>query len=111
VGFNLGLSFLTQGFGRNCGKPIFSGVRNNADKQTIVDAHNNLRRQVAQGRESRGRPGPQPPAANMRKMVSRVLNTIIVLYSIHLDRNLCLFLTYSGPKGLVLWRLYNIGDQ
>jgi len=82
VGFNLGLSFLTQGYGRNCGRPIFSGVRSNADKQTIVDAHNNLRRQVAQGRESRGRPGAQPSAANMRKMVSRVLKKSIVLYCI-----------------------------
>lgn len=82
MGFNLGLSFLTQGYGRNCGRPIFSGVRSNADKQTIVDAHNNLRRQVAQGRESRGRPGAQPSAANMRKMVSRVLKTSIVLYCI-----------------------------
>ena len=111
MGFNLGLSFLTQGYGRNCGRPIFSGVRSNADKQTIVDAHNNLRRQVAQGRESRGRPGAQPSAANMRKMVSRVLKKSIVLYCIHLDRNLCPFLTHSGPTGPALWRLYNIGDQ
>ncbi|GFG39604.1 hypothetical protein Cfor_02878, partial [Coptotermes formosanus] len=56
-----------QGNGRNCGSPIYSGV-SNADKQTIVDAHNNLRRQVAQGRESRGRSGGQPTAANMRKI-------------------------------------------
>ena len=111
MGFNLGLRFLTQGFGRNCGKPIFSGVTSNADKQTIVDTHNNLRRQVAQGRESRGSPGPQPPAANMKKMVSSVLNKIILLYSIHLDTNLYSFLTYSGPTGPDLWRLYNIGDQ
>jgi len=82
VGFNLGLSCLTQGYGRNCGKPIYSGVNSNADKQTIVDVHNNLRRQVAQGREKRGSAGAQPSAANMRKMVSRVLNTSIVLYCI-----------------------------
>jgi hypothetical protein len=82
VGFNLGLSFLTQGYGRNCGRPIYSGVSSNADKRTIVDTHNNLRRQVAQGRESRGRPGAQPSAANMRKMVSRVLNTSIEFYCI-----------------------------
>ncbi|PNF13824.1 hypothetical protein B7P43_G12435, partial [Cryptotermes secundus] len=39
-----------------------------ADKQTIVDAHNNLRRKLAKGQETRGNPGPQPPAANMKKM-------------------------------------------
>jgi len=43
--------------------------------------------------------------------VSSVLNKIIVLYSIHLDTNLYSFLTYSGPTGPDLWRLYNIGDQ
>jgi hypothetical protein len=111
VGFNLGLSFLTQGYGRNCGRPIFSGVRSNADKQTIVDAHNNLRRQVAQGRESRGRPGAQPPAGNMKKIVSRVLNTSNVLYRIYLDRILCTFLTYSGITGPALRGVYNIEDQ
>jgi hypothetical protein len=82
VGFNLGLSCLTQGYGRNCGKPIYSGVNSNADKQTIVDVHNNLRRQVAQGKESKGSAGQQPSAANMRKMVSGVLNTTIVPYGI-----------------------------
>ena len=85
VGFNLGLSCLTQGYGRNCGKPIYSGVNSNADKQTIVNEHNNLRRQVALGREKRGSAGAQPSAANMRKMVSRVLNTSIVLYCIVLN--------------------------
>jgi len=110
-GIILGLSFLTQGYGRNCGRPINSGVINNADKQTIVNTHNNLRRQVAQGRESRGRPGGQPSAANMKRMVSRFLNIGILLYWIHLDGNLCLFLTYSGPTEPVLWRLYNSGDQ
>jgi hypothetical protein len=54
---------------------LYSGVTRSTDKQTIVDLHNNLRRQVAQGTESRGNPGPQPSAANMRKIVSRVLKT------------------------------------
>lgn len=57
-----------QGYGRNCGKPIYSGVNSNADKQTIVNEHNNLRRQIAHGRETRGSAGVQPSAANMRKM-------------------------------------------
>jgi hypothetical protein len=68
-----------QGFGTNCGQPIFSGVTSDADKNTIVDAHNNLRRTVAQGKESRGNPGPQPPAANMRKLVSSTADT----YNLH----------------------------
>jgi hypothetical protein len=80
VGFNLDVSFLTQGYGRNCGRPIYSGVISGAEKQTIVDAHNNLRRQVALGWETRGRSGGQPPAANMKKLVSRFLNIRIVLY-------------------------------
>lgn len=64
-----------QGFGTNCGQPIYSGVTSDADKNTIVNAHNNLRRTVAQGMESRGNPGPQPPAANMRKLVSSTADT------------------------------------
>jgi hypothetical protein len=110
-GFSLGLSFLTQGYGRNCGKPIYSGVTSGVDKQTIVGAHNNLRRHVAQGGESRGRPGAQPPAANMKKFVSRVLKIRILLYCIHLDRNLFQSLTYSGSIEPAVWRMCNIGDQ
>jgi hypothetical protein len=45
-------------------------VTSSSDKQTIVDAHNALRRRVAKGLESKGNPGPQPSAANMRKIVS-----------------------------------------
>ena len=41
-----------------------------ADKNVIVTVHNNFRRQVAKGLESRGSPGPQPSAANMREIVS-----------------------------------------
>lgn len=32
----------------------------------LIDAHNTLRNIVASGEEIRGRPGPQPSAANMR---------------------------------------------
>ena len=115
-GIKLGLSFLTQGYGGNCGRPIYSGVKNNADKQTIVDAHNNLRRQVAQGRESRGRPGAQPSAANMKKMVSRILNIGIVLYCIYcivLYLLYCIELNTFRQKFMSIsyMRLYNIGDQ
>jgi len=33
-----------------------------------VNKHNALRRQIANGQERRGNPGPQPPASNMRQM-------------------------------------------
>ena len=39
-----------------------------ADKNVIVSLHNKFRSQVALGQESRGLPGPQPPAANMLEM-------------------------------------------
>jgi len=63
-----------QGYGTNCAKPMSSGVTSVEDKQAVVDAHNDLRRQVAQGDEERGNPGPQPSAANMREIVSISLN-------------------------------------
>ena len=40
-----------------------------ADQQEIVNKHNDLRRQVAKGLETQGKPGPQPSASNMRQMV------------------------------------------
>ena len=39
--------------------------------ETILDTHNQLRARLARGEEARGSPGPQPPAADMRKMVAR----------------------------------------
>ncbi|KAK9882849.1 hypothetical protein WA026_023546 [Henosepilachna vigintioctopunctata] len=39
-----------------------------AEKYTLLDAHNTLRNTVASGNESRGSQGAQPPAANMRKL-------------------------------------------
>ncbi|KAK4016883.1 hypothetical protein OUZ56_031848 [Daphnia magna] len=39
-----------------------------ADKTLIVSIHNQLRRRVAKGLETRGSPGPQPAAANMREI-------------------------------------------
>jgi hypothetical protein len=69
-----GYFFNVQGYGANCGDPIYSGVTSSVDKQTIVDVHNYLRRQVALGTELRGNPGPQPPAADMCHMVSITVN-------------------------------------
>jgi hypothetical protein len=62
-----------QNYGANCLTPIYSGVTNAADKQAVLDAHNNLRRKIAKGQETRGNTGPQPTAANMRKLVSKIL--------------------------------------
>ncbi|EFX86987.1 hypothetical protein DAPPUDRAFT_307125 [Daphnia pulex] len=39
-----------------------------ADVVTILKVHNDFRRKVAQGLETQGSPGPQPPASNMREL-------------------------------------------
>ncbi|EFX86988.1 hypothetical protein DAPPUDRAFT_312473 [Daphnia pulex] len=39
-----------------------------ADIVTILAAHNDYRRKIAQGLETQGNPGPQPPASNMREL-------------------------------------------
>jgi len=58
-----------QGFGRQCGVrgPLDRGLSEN-EKRALVFAHNQLRARVASGSESRGRPGRQPPAADMMEM-------------------------------------------
>jgi len=56
-----------QGFGDKCGTVLGSGITNQ-DRQEIVRVHNELRSEIANGRERRGKPGPQPPAANMEQM-------------------------------------------
>jgi hypothetical protein len=53
----------------------------------ILDFLNQLRSEVAMGEVESGNPGPQPPAANMRKLVSElgmvsetslVVNTLLI---------------------------------
>ncbi|KDR14384.1 Venom allergen 3 [Zootermopsis nevadensis] len=56
----------TTNYGASCVSPVYSGVTSATDKQTIVNAHNALRSNVANGLETRGTPGPQPAAQNMR---------------------------------------------
>ncbi|XP_046998606.1 venom allergen 5-like [Schistocerca americana] len=57
-----------QGYGSACHKVVHSGTTG-ADATSVVEAHNRLRDRVAAGRERRGRPGPQPPAADMNTLV------------------------------------------
>nr|CAD7575025.1 unnamed protein product [Timema californicum] len=40
----------------------------NAEKGALVNIHNTYRSKVARGLETRGLPGPQPSASNMRMM-------------------------------------------
>jgi len=48
---------------------VASSIHDEALKAHIVDQHNKFRSVVALGQEMRGAPGPQHPAANLRKMV------------------------------------------
>lgn len=40
-----------------------------AEKNRIVNIHNQMRQKVASGQETRGNPGPQPPAVRMPNLV------------------------------------------
>ena len=61
---------MMQGSGPACnGQPISRGVTE-AEMATILEVHNRYRAKIARGEERRGSPGPQPPAANMKIMVS-----------------------------------------
>jgi len=76
------LLFVWQDYGASCRSPIYAGFICDTEKQYIVDVHNSLRRRVAKGLETRGNPGPQPPAANMRKLVSEMslaVNKLLVI--------------------------------
>lgn len=56
-----------QGYGDKCGKVLGSGI-SGQDEKEILRVHNELRAKIANGQERRGKPGPQPPAANMEQM-------------------------------------------
>ena len=61
---------MMQGSGPACnGQPLSRGVTE-AEMKTILEVHNRYRAKIARGEERRGSPGPQPPAANMKIMVS-----------------------------------------
>jgi len=58
-----------QGHGPNCnGTPLKRGVTEK-EKEEILDIHNKWRSTIAQGKERRGSPGPQPGASDMKIMV------------------------------------------
>ena len=51
-----------------CGLVTIQGLKAD-EKMLAMDLHNQLRAKLARGEETRGSPGPQPPAANMMEMV------------------------------------------
>nr|P35787.1 RecName: Full=Venom allergen 5; AltName: Full=Allergen Ves vi V; AltName: Full=Antigen 5; Short=Ag5; AltName: Full=Cysteine-rich venom protein; Short=CRVP; AltName: Allergen=Ves vi 5 [Vespula vidua] len=54
----------------NCGKMVVKAYGlTEAEKQEILKVHNDFRQKVAKGLETRGNPGPQPPAKNMNNLV------------------------------------------
>ena len=57
-----------QGFGAKCTQVLGSGT-NRKEIEEILRVHNDLRAKIANGLENRGRPGPQPSAADMEQMV------------------------------------------
>ena len=65
-------NILFQGHGPNCnGTPLKSGVTEK-EKEEILDIHNKWRSTIAQGKERRGSPGPQPGASDMKIMVRKL---------------------------------------
>ena len=72
---NFNIFLLVQGYGPQCGSPkgLSRGVSEN-EMREILRVHNQWRAKIANGQVTRGRPGPQPPAADMEQMV--ILNSI-----------------------------------
>ena len=71
----LNILLFIQGYGPQCGSPkgLSRGVSEN-EMREILRVHNQWRAKIANGQVTRGRPGPQPPAADMEQMV--ILNSI-----------------------------------
>jgi len=58
-----------KGAGPACnGQPLARGV-SKQEIQQILEVHNRYRSLIARGEERRGRPGPQPGAADMKQMI------------------------------------------
>ena len=58
-----------QGVGKSCSGGVLDRGVTKEEIMQIMETHNNFRAKIAQGKEKRGRPGPQPGAANMRELV------------------------------------------
>ena len=58
-----------QNIGPSCGPngPISRGLAEN-EKRSVVEMHNTYRSKVAEGKETRGSPGPQKPASDMLEL-------------------------------------------
>ena len=54
-----------------CGSILERGL-SKSEQDTVVRLHNEMRAKVANGKESKGRGGPQPSAANMMELVCMV---------------------------------------
>ena len=68
---------ISQGPSASCSASTTLRQLSEESKAAILDKHNELRRRVAKGEETSGLSGPQPAAANMRKMVwSEELETV-----------------------------------
>ncbi|XP_066581946.1 uncharacterized protein [Prorops nasuta] len=55
-------------YGQKCNQILRKGLTPE-EKKMLLAKHNKLRRNVANGKEKRGAPGPQPAAKNMKKLV------------------------------------------
>ena len=53
---------------QRCGSILERGL-SKSEQDTVVRLHNEMRAKVANGKESKGRGGPQPSAANMMELV------------------------------------------
>ena len=58
-----------QGQSDSCKENTIYRTLSDECKAAIIDIHNQLRSRVAKGQETGGIKAPQPPAANMKKLV------------------------------------------
>lgn len=64
-------------WGANCNSASAPGITA-AQREEILSLHNQHRHKVAQGLETRGNPGPQPAASNMKEIV---IDLFYLIYS------------------------------
>ncbi|XP_015585577.1 venom allergen 3 [Cephus cinctus] len=67
VGTHTMCRFKSRAPASSCGKILVASL-SDGDRRALVDVHNKYRRLIASGKETRGHPGPQPPATNMRNI-------------------------------------------